>query len=670
MHTRETEKPRWFSRNRRPPLKLALLCLCLGLSAFAHAQDPGPRDEEGLQWRDGEQWKAGLVMDTAVDMRIHGLIADVRVRQIYRNDSSTWQEGRYLLPLPDNAAVDTLTVHVGERVIEGEIRENAQARALYEAAASNGQRASLVEQNRPNLFRTAIANIAPNEEVEIELHYWQPVTFADGEFSLALPLTLTPRYTPGSGCERCDVSAESLPSTKASRVPHWSLPPAVSVRAVIEPGLPLDTVESSSHTVTVMAEGDTYRVELASLAERSDRDFVLRWQPTPSRTPRSAVFTEQIDGDTYAQVMLVPPTVPAAPLPRELILVIDNSGSMSGTSMDQAKQAADQALARLRPGDRFNVIRFDDTFERLFPQSVAAEPGAVAQARMFVRGLQADGGTEMLPALRDAFAGAAPEGWLRQVVLATDAAVGNEEDLLALIESQRGQARLFPVGIGNAPNGYFLRKAAELGRGSPVVIRDINEVAVRMDALLARLDRPAMRDIRIDWPGQAESYPARIPDLYQGEALQVVAKLEAVRLGGDADGSITVSGLGLQPWLRRLPLHGGSVRSAAGVGRVWARGKIDDLEDHLRRGGDDPTVQATLLETALRHQLVSRYTSLVAIERSQARPTGEPLDSTRVMNDGRDEDLMLAQGSTGWLLQLLLASALALLALALGQHRS
>lgn len=669
MHTRETEKPRWFSRNRRPPLKLALLCL--GLSAFAHAQDPGPRDDEGLQWRDGEHWKAGLVMDTAVDMRIHGLIADVRVRQIYRNDTSTWQEGRYLLPLPDNAAVDALTVHVGERVIEGEIREKAQARALYEAAASNGQRASLVEQNRPNLFRTAIANIAPNEEVEIELHYWQPVTFADGEFSLALPLTLTPRYTPGNGCARCEVAAESLPSTKASRMPHWSLPPSVSVRAVIEPGLPLERVQSRSHTVTVLAQDDTYRVELANLAERSDRDFVLSWRPTPSRTPRSAVFTEQIDGDTYAQVMLVPPTVPAAPLPRELILVIDNSGSMSGTSMDQAKQAVDQALARLRPGDRFNVIRFDDTFERLFPQSVAAEPGAVAQARMFVRGLQADGGTEMLPALRDAFAGAAPQGWLRQVVLATDAAVGNEEDLLALIESQRGQARLFPVGIGNAPNGYFLRKAAELGRGSPVVIRDITEVAERMDALLARLDRPAMRDIRIDWPGQAESYPARIPDLYQGEALQVVAKLEAAQLGSNADSqSITVSGLNPQPWLRRLSLHGDSVRSAAGVGRVWARGKIDALEDQLRRGGDEPAVQATVLETALRHQLVSRYTSLVAIERSPARPTGEPLDSTRVMNDGSDQDLMLAQGSTGWLLQLLLAGALGLLALTFGSHRS
>ena len=668
MSDRITRKPRFFRSLRRPRLVAAWLAT-LGLllaAATAHAGD----DPEGLVFeRDGE-WVASLAMDTTVHMQVHGLLAEVTVRQTYRNDTSDWREGRYLLPLPENAAVGGLVLRIGERRIEGEVREKEEAKAVYEAAAAAGQRASLVSQNRPNLFQTAVANIGPGEEVEIEVRYWQPVDYRDGEFSLGLPLTLTPRYTPAPDPEASLAmqamagQPEALPVALAADERGLALPPTVALSAEIVAGIELERVESPTHAVTVWAEGGVHRVLLAELVEASDRDFELRWAPVPSKAPRSALFTDRVGGEDYALLMIVPPTLPVAPLPRELILVIDNSGSMSGASMAQAIEAADRALARLKPGDRFNVIRFDDDFDLLFPEPVPAQPGNVARARAFVRSLRAEGGTEMLPALRAAFAGEPAEGYIRQVVLATDAAVGNEDALLQLVESARGGARLFPVGIGSAPNGHFLRKAAEAGRGSFIVVRDVEEVAERMDALLARLDRPAMRDVAVDWPGVAEAYPARVPDLYHGEALQVVARLDALR------GVATVRGLAPQPWVRRILVDGEKATPAPGIGRLWARARIDSLEDEVRRGGDVGLLRPAIVDVALRHGLVSTYTSLVAVDRTPARPSDAGLGSTQVANATPAGSLAFAQGSTGWTRELMLALALALGGLLLVRTRS
>src|SRR5687768_3323963 len=541
MPTRETRKPRLFRRRWRVlagwPAALRVRLLLAGLLALAIALpgvaaaasglvartaemdvvagiagDDAAEADEGLLLQVDGAWVPVFSMDTRVEMQVHGLLAEVAVRQTFANDSTEWREGRYLLPLPEDAAVGALTLRIGERVIEGEIREKDAARAAYVAAAAAGQRAALVSQNRPNLFQTAVANIGPGERVEVEVRYWQPVAYRDGAFSLALPLTLTPRYAPGGrGAE-----AGALPA--ATRDDAGSaLPPTVELQASIEAGVPLDSVTSPSHAIDTWPEDHVHRVRLAHVVEGSDRDFVLTWTPTPSKAPRSALFVDTVGGEDFALLMLVPPTLPEAPLPRELILVIDNSGSMEGASMAQAIDAADRALARLRPGDRFNVIRFDDTFDVLFPEAVPAQPANVARARAFVRSLRAEGGTEMLPALAAAFAGRAPAGFVRQVVIATDAAVGNEDELLALIESARGESRLFPVGIGSAPNGHFLREAAMAGRGTSVVIRDIGEVVAQMDVLMAKLDRPAMRDVEVAWPGGAEMYPARVPDLYAGE---------------------------------------------------------------------------------------------------------------------------------------------------------
>jgi Ca-activated chloride channel family protein len=409
---------------------------------------------------------------------------------------------------------------------------------------------------------------------------------------------------------------------------------------------------------------DFQRVQLADLVELADRDFELRWQPLASQVPQRAVFSEEVDGEHYALLMLLPPTLPVRALPREVILVIDTSGSMSGSAIEQATAALDAALLTLGPDDRFNVIRFSDTTERLFPESMPASIDMVTRARRHVASLQADGGTEMAPALLMAFEGTAPTGMVRQVVLATDAAISNEAALLTMIDQRRGDSRLFPIGIGSAPNGHFIRKAAEIGRGTQVLIRDIAEVAGRMGALFSRIERPLLREIDVQWPDAIDIYPPRLPDLYHGEPLLVIARLPVLQ------GEMAIVGQTRgQPWrstLRLDPLH---VIAAEGVGRLWARARIEALEDAMREGLDATEGREQIVEAALQHGLASRYTSLVAVEQAPSRPEDEALASTDIANAAPADALAMAQGSSSARSKLGLAITLALMATAVFRRR-
>lgn len=647
MSPRETRKPRFYNPGRRVSAGWLLLGLLAALQARA--------EPFGLELRDAEgHWQPSLAMDTAVRMQVTGLVAEVTVTQRYENSSPHWQEGRYLLPLPAEAAVGALRIRIGERVIEGEVQEKQQARQTYEQAAASGQRTALVEQDRPNLFRTAVANIGPGETVEIEIGYWQRVDFRDGAFQLSLPLTLTPRYRAGGSA--LDEPTGILPiADAATPLASPALEPNVSLEAVIDPGLPLASLDSPTHEVEVARKGDQWTLRLSNFVEASDRDFAIEWRPAPSATPQRALFSENLDGELYTMLMLLPPDQPVAPVPRELLLVIDHSGSMMGTSMAQAIAALDDALGRLRPDERFNVIRFNDRNEAFAPAAVPANPANVLQARQWVQALRAEGGTEMGPALSTALGTPATPGFLRQLVLITDAAVGNENELLAQIEQQRGDTRVFTVGIGSAPNEHFIRRAAEAGRGSFALIRDIGEVGSGMGALMARIDRPLLRDVAVEWPVAAEAYPARLPDLYAGEPLLLLARVDGLQ------GQLKVRGEGRhQTWSDGVNLALGKHSPGRGIGRLWGRARLQNLQDSLRLGADPEQVRSDSLEVALKLGLASPYTSLVAVERTPVRPIEAGLASTAIPNATPAGSLAMAQGSTpatrllGWAIALLL----------------
>lgn len=660
--------------------------LVLALLAAVVAAQPARADSGALSITHADGSRTDVAsLDTTVDLQIHGLIAEVRVKQRFRNSGATWQEGHYLLPLPEGAAVHAMTLRIGERLIVGEIREREAARSEYAQAVASGRKASLVEAQVANLFRTAIANVAPGETVDVEIAYWQQVAFRDGEFSLVFPLTFTPRYalqeaaglvraqpeaTPDDAVgaiaaavdatePRATVAVAAAPAAPAAQGAMVGAPTVV-ISALLDPGLPLERVESSTHALAIEQNGQRYAIRLADDVVASDRDFVLRWRAKPSATPTAALLREPAGDDQYALLMLLPPTQPAAALPRELILVIDTSGSMEGQSIVQARAALDVALQRLTPRDRFNVIQFNSVTSALFEHAVEATASDVALAREWVAQLRATGGTEMVPAMQWALRDASPAGYLRQVVFVTDGAVERADALYTTIETQLGQSRLFPVGIGSAPNAQFLRRAGELGRGSSAVIRNLGEVGEEMQTLFAKLDRPALRDLQLSLPVQAEVYPQRLPDLYEGEPLLLIAKLPATAKGGRVQVEGQLAGA---PWSQQLTLdlHGQS----KGLGRLWAQRKIEALDDALRRGGDETALRAELISVALQHHLVSRFTSLVAIDRTPQRPVDAALQPVDIANADPAGSLAFAQTATSarlWLalglIALLLAAAL------------
>ncbi len=600
----------------------------VGLCASFLAQAQTPIGAPTLQWHEADGTvQAAPALDLDVTYAISGLVAEARVRETFRNTSRATLEGQYLLPLPEGAAVHSLKLRIGERVIEGEIREREQARAEYQAAAAAGQHTSLVERQQANLFRTAVANVAPGEEVVVEVGYWQRVRYQDGGFELSFPLTFVPRYSQQMGVTT-DVSMDDGASVVAA--------PSVDIAVALMPGLPLRVIESPSHPIRVDHQGQGFDIALVGDRVPADRDFVLRWTPEPSDTPSAALFVEHRADADYAMVMMVPPRAKAeARLPRELILVIDTSGSMLGVSMEQAKAAARMALTHLAPSDRVNVIEFNSVTRAWRESPVAATAEQVRDADAWIANLKADGGTEMRPALETALLGEAAAGYVRQIVFATDGAVTDEDGLYTLIEQRLGASRLFPVGIGDAPNAHFLDTAARMGRGASVVIRDIGEVDTRMGELYAKLDSPVLRDLAMNWPGVIDSYPQKLPDLYQGEPLLAVARLTR------AQGEVSVSGrLKRDGWSKALNLK--RQRNDAGVALLWAQSKVEALEDELRRGQPEDTVRARLLDVALTHGLVTRYTSLVAVDKTPREKTAPTVDA----NAANDDALAFAQGAT------------------------
>jgi Ca-activated chloride channel homolog len=620
-------------------------------------------------------------INTSVDIRISGPVARTTVSQAFRNDGSEWVEAVYVFPLPDTAAVDRLRLRAGERLVEGEIREKEEARKEYEQAKDSGRRSGLIEQQRANLFTTSLANLAPGETIVIEIEYLETLDYDNGTFSLRFPLTLTPRYIPG----------EPLPERRGSgwspdtnRVPDASLvtPPVVTrsenhkvtMHAEIDAGVPLELIASRYHPINMTAVDEQSGRFLVTLKDRvsMDHDLELIWRPVPEAAPRAALFRESIGGEPYYLLMMLPPHGIAedqpdrSAMPRELVLVVDTSGSMHGTSIEQAKKALLLALDGLRPQDRFNIIQFNSVTDALFAGSVGASAANLQKARLYVQSLNADGGTEMRPALARALQGAGPEIHLRQVVFITDGSVGNETELFSLISAKLGDARLFTVGIGSAPNSWFMRKAAEAGRGTYTFVSELHEVKEKMEALLRKLERPQVTGIEVKWPGSVLVYPDIVPDLYAGEPIVQTARLAAPPRAGDV---VRASGTSAEgDWAAEMPLV--IDQDSAGVAAVWARARIEHLLDDERRGVRTERIRAAVIETALAHHLVSRYTSLVAVDKSPVRPDGTLVNGEQVPNllpYGQSQRAIFGfpETATGWKVRLSIGAFLLLLGLSL-----
>jgi len=563
------------------------------------------------------------------------MIARVTVEQQFHNVSDNWQEGIYVFPLPHDAAVDHMHLKIGERIIEGRIKEREQARKTYEKARREGKKTALVEQERPNVFTTSVANIAPDEKVVVEIQYQQTVPYEDGIFRLRFPLVVGPRYIPGNypipgfnghgWAQNTDQVPDAARITPPVLHPKKGAINPVNLDVELNAGFELAGIGSTYHPVRVEETGGSrYHIELTDGDIPADRDLEITWQPVTGEQPRAALFTESLKDGEYALLMLMPTARnKGKDLDRELIFVIDTSGSMAGTSILQARTALELALESLKPGDRFNIIQFNSVTSRLFsfPQPVSHQ--SLRQARHYIDGLHAQGGTEMAPAMEAALEETNGDmSAVRQVVFLTDGSIGNKTALFEIIKNRLGQSRLFTVGIGSAPNSHFMQRAARFGRGTHTFIGKLGEVQSKMEALIYKLEHPILTDIGFDWSGDriVEAWPQKIPDLYRDQPLLVTFKTDhlpdAVTVSGKTAGA---------PWQQKLQLKGGEKNP--GVPILWARNKIAGLMDERWQNPEADSIQDEIVATALKFHLVSRFTSLVAVDVTPERTREAILES-------------------------------------------
>ncbi len=603
-----------------------------------------------------------VLLNTHINGDVTGLIARVQVNQTFQNDSEYWVNGKYHFPLPEGAAIDSLVIEVGERIIRGVVKEKEEAKRTFEQAKKAGKKAGLLQQHRPNMFSISVANIAPYEKINASLTFIDTVQFNNKSFSLQLPTTFTPRYVPdGAQLSQAQLQAIkkelsepqeltintnnnwanakpvedsnelSSPFRKANKT---STTHSFSLSLTVDAGIDIERF-IASHPINETFTGNTTRISLAQKTELMNADFRLTWLPIKGTAPQAALFSQRHQSETneeqhFSFMMLMPPSIDTnMSLPRDVTFVIDSSGSMAGTSIEQAKQALVQGLDSLTGQDRFNVIDFDSRFTPLYRSSQTASLDRIQNAKNMIRKLKADGGTEMLGAMQYAMNTPSDPSYLKQIIFITDGAVGYEHQTFKTIADQLGDARLFTVGIGSAPNTYFMSKAAKFGRGTYTYISNLNEVSTKMGELFKTLTRPVMRDIKLDWGQEVEQFPQVIPDLYSGEPIMVVLKSQKEIQHVVATGAMLNT-----PWQQRLSNKANNQDSQSeGLDTVWARKKISLFMDQMAIGDlSKEQAKAAILPLSLEHQILSKFASFVAVEDTVSKPKGAATKAKHLAN--------------------------------------
>jgi Ca-activated chloride channel homolog len=571
--------------------------------------------------------------DVALDVR--GLASAATVTQQYVNSGTEPIEAVYIFPLPHDSAVYDLEIRIGNRLIRSTIREREEAKRVYDSAKSEGKRAALVEEERPNIFTASVANIMPGDHIDVRLRYVQPLNWEDGRIRLVFPMVVGPRYIPGTQAVShtgtgwgvdTDAVSDGSRITPPVRNPDSRPGHDISLSVDLDAGFEFGSINSVSHAITVRRLQDGRRhVELASGTTIPNKDFVLEVQQAESTQPKTTLFLspDPASGETYFLLSAFPPTVqPVKRVPVEMLYMIDVSGSMGGTSITQAREALLQALDRLSPGDRFGILAFNHTYHEFASEPLTASSENIAAARRFVQNLEAGGGTEMLPALLHVMRKPETPGYLRHIILLTDGDLGNEEQIFDALRGNLGGARLYTVAIGSSPNFFLATKMAQFGRGTFTHIADIGEIREQMGRLLGTIESPVLTDVKLTFEGVevADVYPQRPPDLFLRQPLLLYG-----RISRGHSGRLRLSARsGDQPYEANFVFNTTNASFHPGITTLWARQRVEDLIDHWRLSDEDARagIRAELIAHAIRYRLVTRFTSLVAVEEIVANASG------------------------------------------------
>ncbi len=549
-------------------------------------------------------------------------IASVQVTQAFHNPFGAKIEAVYVFPLPQSAAVSDFLMVLGERRIRGIVREREEAERIYQAARNQGYHASLLSQERPNVFTQKVANIQPGERIDVEITYFQTLEWRDGAFEMVVPTVVGPRFNPPGSTDGIGAVAEGREGTSGQSTEVTYLDPAragshrLTLEVDVACGAELAFATCDSHPTTVTAgEGGRTHVALRDGEDVPNRDFVLRYAPKGDGFRGAvAVHDDPATGYRYFAALVQPPDVDvdAEPQPREMVFVVDCSGSMSGEPLAACKRTMRRCLERLRPSDTFQVIRFSDSASPMSHRPLAATPANVRKGLAYVDQLEANGGTMMDRGIRASLEDPIEPGHRRIVTFMTDGYIGNEANILRLVHDHVGEARIFSFGIGSSTNRYLLERMADIGRGVAAYIPLDTDARNEIDALYARIERPTLADLRIDWKGAAvrDVEPRRLPDLFAGRPLMIHGRVQ-----GELPASITLEGrIGASPYRFDVPI-GEPIQHGALV-KLWARARIRSLSDAMAISQTPDELQPQVMELALTHGLASAFTSFVAVDSS------------------------------------------------------
>ncbi|MBI3181460.1 MAG: TonB family protein [Myxococcales bacterium] len=567
---------------------------------------------------------------TAVDIEVSGFVQRATVRQVFQNPFASPVEAVYAFPLPDDAAVDELELKVGGRVIRGEIERREEARRRYEEAKSRGQRAALLDQERPNLFTQSVANILPGEAVEVRVRYAARLRYDDGIFELNFPMTVGPRYVPGVPLAGEMQGKGTSPDTDrvldGSRItpPFARTGRDVEVRVRLEAGLCIESLWSVSHRLWAeRTSPSSAKLSLDASDRIPNKDLIVRWT-VAGPSLRAAAMTTGTGGTGTFALLLQPEAKDSqpAPVPREMVFVIDTSCSMSGAPLAAAKRVMSLALERLNPDDTFMLIDFADGASAFHDSPLPNSASYVERAQSYLEALPASGGTNQLAGIRAALGRPADPRRLRTVLFLTDGFIGNEVEVLGEAGRLLGSARLFALGMGTSVNHYLLSRLADSGRGFYQYLRPDEDPEPAIERFVRRIERPLLTDVSIDFGGLAvvQLLPAKLPDLFDAQPLVLLGRYQrpgrgTVTLRGSRAGSPVELKINLS-LLEREERH-------TVLGTLWARARIDALERQMHQGERGDLIRE-ITTLGLEHRLVTAYTSFVAVDATSAVARGTP----------------------------------------------
>jgi len=571
--------------------------------------------------REGRQTLLPLA-GVKIQSRVADRVAETTVEQTFHNPFQDPLEAVYIFPLGGGSAVSAFDMKVGSRTIKGIVKERGQARQEYANALQQGKRAALMEQERDDVFTVQVGNLPPGEEVRVRITYSERLPFFDdGTTELRLPLVVAPRYIPGAPVNRepvgdgTEFDTDQVPDASRITPPRlvkgFDPKVALSIEVELADG-DLADLSCSQHAIK-LSNG---RIALTRQDELLNRDFILRWRMAKESVTSNLLVYRDNAGRQYGMLSILPPKRDGfLGLARDVVFVVDHSGSMEGVKMTSAAKACSMLLATLGPRDRYAICAFDSSTLWYGRDFVHADEAGIVAGDRFLRTITADGGTELDPAFNETFAAIRARrdtaGRMPVVVLITDGQVGNESQILKRLQKEIGDARVFTIGIDTAVNEAFLKKLAAAGGGTSTCCVPGEALEEALCGVAREIGAPMVTDLAID--GADNLAPARIPDVFAGRATTAF-------FAGAVGGSVRVRGT----------LAGGGVfdqtvkvREIAmpAIAHLWARARVTDLEDKFRLGQD---VKGEIVELAVRHTLLTRFTAFVVVDEAEiVNQTGE-----------------------------------------------